>query len=89
MNMQSYSLRIRERGQITIPQPVRDNLSVQTGDLLTLTQIGDAYVLTPRRLKVDELGDKIAAEMEKTGVTLADLLEGLAEERKLILQERQ
>ena len=81
MIVQSYSLRIRKHGQVTIPQSIRDHLSVQAGGFLTLSQIGDAYVLTSKRLKVDELGDKIAAEMEKSGVTLANLLEGLAEER--------
>ena len=40
-------VRLRQRGQITIPQAVRDNLGVREGDLLTLFQLGDVIVLTP------------------------------------------
>jgi AbrB family looped-hinge helix DNA binding protein len=85
----TYTVRIRDRGQITIPQAVRENLAARSGDMLTLVQIGDAYVLTRKELQIPKLADKIAAEMERSGITLADLLEGLEEERQAIWEERQ
>jgi bifunctional DNA-binding transcriptional regulator/antitoxin component of YhaV-PrlF toxin-antitoxin module len=82
----TYTVRMRERGQLTIPQPIREQMS---GEMFTLMQIGEALILTPKQFHVDELGEKIAAEMEQTGVPLADLLAGLAEERQAIWQEKQ
>ena len=89
INIQTYPVRLRGRGQITVPQTVRDNLQMTEGDMLTLLQAGDLVLLTPKQPKVPELADKIAALMESENVTLADLLLGLEEERKAIWQERQ
>jgi len=89
IDVRTYPVRLRGRGQITVPQTVRDNLQVTEGDVLTLLQAGDLILLTPKQPKVPELADKIAALMEAENVTLADLLLGLEEERQTIWQERQ
>lgn len=81
-------VRLRGRGQITIPQTVRDSLNVTEGDLLTLLQVGDVILLTPRQPQVPRLADKIVDMMEAEGVSLADLLSGLKEEREM-WRERQ
>ncbi|MBE7530121.1 MAG: hypothetical protein HND44_01025 [Chloroflexi bacterium] len=88
--VKTYTVRLRERGQLTLPQPVRERLVEDTGnlDLLTLVQIDDMLILTPKKLYVTELAKQISAEMERTGVALADLLEGLAQEREAIWHER-
>ena len=85
----TYPIRLRGRGQITVPQTVRDNLNVTEGDILTLLQVGDVVLLTPKRPQVPLLADKIVEMMEAEGVSLADLLSGLEEEREAILRERQ
>jgi AbrB family looped-hinge helix DNA binding protein len=85
----TYPIRLRGRGQITVPQTVRDNLNVTEGDILTLLQVGDVVLLTPKRPQVPRLADKIVDMMEAEGVSLADLLSGLEEEREAILRERQ
>ena len=79
---QTYTIRLRDRGQVTIPRSVREKLSAEEGDLLTLVQIDDLMLLTPQRPQVPALTEKFTAIMEEEGVTLADLLTGLAEERK-------
>jgi len=86
--IQSNPVRLRKRGQITIPQAVRDNLGVSEGDILTLLQMGDVIMLTPRQPQVPRLADKIAGLMEEESVSLADLLQGLKEEREAIWRER-
>lgn len=88
--VKTYSVRLRERGQLTLPQPVRESLAEDAGNLdwMTLVQIEDMLILTPKKLYVTELAKQISTEMERTGVTLADLLEGLAEERETIWRER-
>jgi len=89
VNSKTFPVRLRRRGQITVPQTVRDDLSVTEGDILTLLQVGDVVLLTPRRPQVPRLADKIADMMESEDVSLADLLEGLKEEREAIWRERQ
>lgn len=83
-----YDVRLRQRGQITVPREVRDRLNMNEGDTLTLVQVGSALILTPKRPVVPLLADRIVELMEKDGVTLADLLLGLEEERAAIYQER-
>lgn len=84
------TVRLRERGQITIPQAVRDKWAAEghEPDVLNLVEIGDALFISPKKLLVPELSKQFSALMDEEGVSLADLLEGLAEERQAIHQER-
>ena len=82
-------VRLRNRGQITIPQAMRDSLNIVEGDALMMVQVGQVLLLARKRPQVPRLADKIAAMMEAEGVSLADLLAGLAKERETIWRERQ
>jgi bifunctional DNA-binding transcriptional regulator/antitoxin component of YhaV-PrlF toxin-antitoxin module len=86
----TYTVRLRERGQLTLPQPVRESLTDNPDalDLLTLVQIDDFLILTPKSLQLSRLSKEFSAIMEEEGVTLADLLEGVAEAREAIWRER-
>ena len=84
----AFSVRVRERGQITLPQSVRTSLAVDTGDTLNLVQIDDIVILSPRQAMIPKLSQEFTALMKEEGVSLAELLQGLEEERKLIWQER-
>jgi AbrB family looped-hinge helix DNA binding protein len=88
VNPKTFPVRLRGRGQITVPQSVRDDLDVSDGDILTLLQVGDVILLTPRQPQVPRLADRIAGLMESEDVSLADLLAGLKEEREAIWRER-
>lgn len=57
--------------------------------MLTLSQIDDLVVLTPRRMRLATLTESFTAEMEKSNVSLGDLLQALAKVRGAIYQERQ
>jgi len=85
---EKFSVQVRQRGQFTIPQKVRDALAIEDGDIVTLVQIGDVIVLSPKVLRGQELGDKFVALMEEEGVTLADLLEDLPKIREEIYREK-
>jgi AbrB family looped-hinge helix DNA binding protein len=89
LEIKTYPVRLRDRGQITVPQTVREQLQVVEGDMLVLLQLGDLVLLTPRHPQTPQLADKFAALLADEQVTLADLLLGLAEERQTIWQERQ
>ena len=83
-SLQSYPVRLRGHGQITIPQVIRDRLDVGDGDFLVLVEIGDLIFLTSKPLQTPRLADKLVDLMDETGITLADLLLGVNEERSAI-----
>lgn len=84
------TVRLRERGQITIPQTVRDKWAAEADepDILNLIEIGDAVFLSPKKVLLPKLSKQFSKLMDEEGVSLADLLEGLAEERKAVYQEQ-
>lgn len=81
-------MQVRQGGQLIIPQKVRDDLSIEDGDILTLVQIGDAILLSPKMLRGPELGDRFVVLMEEEGITLADLLEDLPKIREEMYREK-
>lgn len=83
----TYTVRLRERGQVTIPKPIREQLPAAEGDILTLLQFDDLLILAPQELRVPALQARFREEMEKADVSLADLLEGLAAEREAIYRD--
>ena len=84
----TYAVRLRERGQLTLPQAVRRDLAVDKGDVLTLVQIDDLAVLTRRSTLLPKLSEEFTAIMKEDGVSLADLLQGLEQEREQLWRER-
>lgn len=82
MTINTYPIKIRQRGQLTIPQQVREQWSTQKGDLITLVQFDEFAILAPTLLKTPSLARQFSQMMDEEGVSLADLLEGLNEERK-------
>ena len=79
METTTYPVRMRERGQLTIPQKVRDKLNT---DDLTLVQLDDFIFLTPKNPQVPDIVKRFTKIMDEENVSLADLLQGLDEERK-------
>ncbi len=84
----AFTVRVRERGQITLPQSVRNSLAVDTGDTLNLVQIDDILLLSPRQTMIPKLSQEFTELMHEEGVSLAELLQGLEKERQFIRQER-
>ncbi|HQY91541.1 AbrB/MazE/SpoVT family DNA-binding domain-containing protein [Caldilinea sp.] len=80
--MDAYTIRIRERGQVTIPQVVRERMAVKEGDTLTLFQVDDLILLATKQLLIPQLSEQFSALMDAEGVTLADLLIDLRDERQ-------
>ena len=83
MTVPTYPVKIRPRGQLTIPQPVREKWATQSGDVLVLAQFDEFAILAPATLKTPSLARQFSQMMDEEGVSLADLLEGLNEEREI------
>lgn len=77
-----FEVKVVRRGVITIPKELRDQNNIAEGDILTLIDLGGGVVvMSPRRSRVDEIADKLAAEWENSGETLESMLSTLREVR--------
>ena len=80
-------VRVRERGQFTIPAAMRREMEVKDGDMFSLIRVGDTLIATRKKLMAPEIAETIAALMQAQGVTLDDLLEGLETQRDIYVRE--
>lgn len=80
-------VKLRERGQVTIPYEYRKDLGLGKEDVLNVLKIGDVLILVPRQLAGDALSRKIETTMKKKGLTLDNLLSNLRGQRKRYSKE--
>lgn len=79
--MPNITLKMAQRGVITIPKFLRKSYGMQPGDTFTLLDLGGVFVLNPQRSEIDAIADKIAAQWTEDGETLETMLKALREER--------
>lgn len=80
-NDRPFKSRIRDRGQLTIPKEVREKGALYDGEAVTIIPVGDAILVSPKKLGLEEARREMRRIMREAGVTPKDLLEGLEEER--------
>jgi AbrB family looped-hinge helix DNA binding protein len=85
---QQYTVQVRQRGQLTIPQKIRESLAIEDGDTLNIVMVGEAILLTPKVTRTQGLAERIADLLDEEGISLADLLKGLPRIRTEVYQER-
>ncbi len=81
------TVRIRERGQVTIPSSYRKDLGLEENDSLNVVKIDEMLILTPRKPFGDAISKKIEAGMKRKGLSLDDLLANLKDQRKKYTRE--
>ncbi len=76
-------IQVRKKGNLTLPMDLRTKYGVDEGDVFTLIDMGDgSFLLTPRIMQVNRLGDKVAEILKEDDLSLDDLLNSLDEERE-------
>ncbi len=80
--MDTFQLQVAKRGLITLPKELRDANRIQDGDILTLVDLGGAFILTPRVLQVDKIADRLAEQWRAQGESLESMLQTLREVRE-------
>jgi bifunctional DNA-binding transcriptional regulator/antitoxin component of YhaV-PrlF toxin-antitoxin module len=74
----SNTIQVRKKGSFTLPVELRIKYGVDEGDVFTLIDMGDgSFLLTPRIMQVNRLGDRVAEILSAEGVSLDDLLNTL------------
>jgi AbrB family looped-hinge helix DNA binding protein len=79
--------RVRIRGQVTIPQDIREQMNLDEQSTLSIFRVGNVLLMTPKRLHRATLAKKAQREMKREGLTLKDLLAHLRMERKRYFEE--
>lgn len=78
---------IKARGQLTIPKKIREMSHLEEGQVVTIIPAGDGFIVTPKRLELDEAQREIRKVLKAANITVEELLESLKEEREGLYQE--
>ncbi|MEW6377663.1 MAG: AbrB/MazE/SpoVT family DNA-binding domain-containing protein [Thermodesulfobacteriota bacterium] len=80
-------VRVRSRGQLTIPQDMREALNLDENTGLNIFRVGKVLILSPKRLQRASLAKEVEREMKRQGLTLKDLISDLRVQREKYLAE--
>ncbi len=87
--MTSEVVRLRAKGNITIPAELRKKYALEDGDVFTLVDLGDgSFFVVPRVSIVPKLAAELEAMREEAGVTIEELLEDVPKIRRSVYEER-
>ncbi len=78
----TWTAQISQRGVLTLPKSLRDSYKLKSGDVVTVIDLGGAFVISPRRSEVDRLADEIGSALAERGESLESMLTSLREERE-------
>lgn len=81
------TLHVRERGELTLPDDLREKYGIQAGDTLHLVDLDGVFVLSPMMPIVPELAREIERMRLEAGLSTEDLLKSLREQRERYYQE--
>jgi len=76
------TVRMAQRGVVTLPKSLRQNYNLRPGDNFTLLDLGGVFILSPRRSEIDSLADRLTQALTEQGETLETMLQALREERE-------
>lgn len=80
--MSTFQIQVAKRGLVTLPKELRESNHIQDGDILTLVDLGGAFLLTPRVSQVDKAADQLAEQWRAQGESLESMLQTLREVRE-------
>lgn len=81
-------VRIQEKGQVTLPMEVRENLGLKKGDLMAVTQIGGGIFISPQQVIATNALNKIGDVLKEKGLSLDDLIESGRDMRGSIIEKK-
>jgi AbrB family looped-hinge helix DNA binding protein len=83
----SNLVRVQEKGQVTLPVSVREQLGIKRGDLVAVSATPEGVLITPQRVVASALLDEIGEALAEQGLTLDELIESGREIRGELLRE--
>jgi bifunctional DNA-binding transcriptional regulator/antitoxin component of YhaV-PrlF toxin-antitoxin module len=86
--MNEATVQLRDKGTITLPMSLRRKYGLRTGDVLSLSDLGEGvFLIRPKSSRVAALGDKVAELLQAAEVSVEEMLEALDEEREQYYRE--
>ena len=79
---QTLTLKLAQRGILTLPKKLRETYNLKNGDTLTLLDLEGVFILSPKLSQIDALADRISDDLSHKGESLESMLKTLREERK-------
>lgn len=76
-----------ENGTVTLPARLRARYKLEEGDALALVDVGGVFILSPTKSVIPELARSLEQKRRAAGLSVADLLEGLDEQRRIYARE--
>lgn len=86
--MQPETVRVRGKGEITLPSEIRQKLGIEVGALLSVRLTDGGVLLQPAEVVVRGLLDQISATLEETGATQDRLVAETRAKRSQIAKEK-
>jgi len=77
---ESEKIKVWERGQITLPKGLREELEIKENDILYVEKLGNGLYLRPTESVIDQVQKKMSVMMKKKGLTVNDLIKDLIDE---------
>ena len=83
---QKYTAKITSKGQVTLPQSIRDTLALRKGDYIILEPKGNGILVTKTSLTLLKdfrvWADRIAKRFKSRGITRAEVEKAIQWARK-------
>jgi len=73
-------IKVWERGQITLPKNLREELEIKENDILYVEKLGRGILLSPTEGVISQIQKKGEELMRQKGITVEDLIEDLIDE---------
>jgi len=80
---------VNEQGAQALLDELRNRYGLDSGDTVSLVDLGGVLVLSPGRSRVSQLAGQIQEKREAAGLGVEDLLEGLDQQHSSSEPERQ
>lgn len=77
-----YLSKVTSRGQVTIPQELRDEEGITQDDYVVIRRVGSYIVLGKAELRLDEITNAFEKEARAKGISKKELLAELETVRK-------
>ena len=80
-------VRVQEKGQVTIPQEIREKLDLKKGDMVTFVETDAGVVIKPSEVVVSDALDEIGRALKEKGISLEELLDRGREIRGELIED--
>ena len=78
----TITLKVAQRGIVTLPKRLRKTYHLKPGDSFTLLDLGGVFVLSPKHSEIDSIAERITQTLTEKGETLETILRALRKERE-------